>query len=73
MHAPAAGQSGLEELVLHSTNLRMDPGVVMKLELRQNMIDQVVLSMEFAIQDKYCYADKTTEDVHTPTTTLKKT
>jgi hypothetical protein len=77
MHAPAVGQSGLEELAHHPTNLRMEPGTVMKPGLRENAlfrpntIHHAVLSMEFIIQDKYCYADKTIEDVHTPTTTLR--
>jgi len=77
MHAPVVGQNGLEELAHHPRNLRTEQGVVMKLGLRQNALfglnttDQV-LSMKtffFAIQYKYRHADKTFEDVHTPTIT----
>ena len=73
-HAPAVGQSGLEELAHHPRNLRTEQGVVMKLGLRQNALFRLnttdqVLSMKLAIQYKYRHADKTFEDVHTPTIT----
>lgn len=77
MHAPAVGQSGLEELALHPKNLRTEPGAVMKLGLTQNALsglnttDQAVMSMKFMTRYKLSHADKAIEDIHTLTTTRR--